>query len=344
MIHGLSTVGMVGPIRSRFIKTGTITIKGSLITVPNLATSIPLITKGVVSQSANLQEWQNNTTTLVSISSIGAIKFNSTNPNMLLTNAGRVAMQQNSAGTAITFGSGGGDVGDFQFYAANGYRLSVSTNGVSIGATAGGSFAYGGVLNILGPTVAKVTTATDVVYKIEGASGQSGNLTEWRDNSSTLLARVLAAGTAEFGGLFFGDIGFGSTYPAIKGLTAGINDYALLTALDGATVALNAKATTGTVDIRIGNSQKFIVAASTITVADAMNIVLNTTTGTKWGTGTTQKQSWWNSTPVVQSTGWTTSNVSSDKVMDANATSIDELADVLGTLIDTLKTYGLLGA
>lgn len=47
---------------------------------------------------------------------------------------------------------------------------------------------------------------------------------------------------------------------------------------------------------------------------------------------------------VAQSTGWAVSNVSSDKVFDANATSIDELADVLGTLITYLISLGALAA
>jgi hypothetical protein len=46
---------------------------------------------------------------------------------------------------------------------------------------------------------------------------------------------------------------------------------------------------------------------------------------------------------ITTNTGWTVSNVTTDKVMDANATSIDELADVLGTLITALKAQGILG-
>lgn len=42
---------------------------------------------------------------------------------------------------------------------------------------------------------------------------------------------------------------------------------------------------------------------SGITIADATNIVLNTTTGTKFGTSTSQKLAFYNSTPIVQPTG-----------------------------------------
>jgi hypothetical protein len=54
--------------------------------------------------------------------------------------------------------------------------------------------------------------------------------------------------------------------------------------------------------------------------------------------------------PLVQHTGtdddgpyaYTPTNVSTDRAFDANNTSIDELADVLGTVIADLKAYGLL--
>lgn len=80
-----------------------------------------------------------------------------------------------------------------------------------------------------------------------------------------------------------------------------------------------------------------------LTITDA-NVVLGTTTGTKVGTDVTQKLGFWNATPVAQNTGWTTSNVTPDKALDADATTLDEVADVLCTLIEQLKTYGLLGA
>lgn len=49
-------------------------------------------------------------------------------------------------------------------------------------------------------------------------------------------------------------------------------------------------------------------------------------------------------TPVAQSTGWSISNVTTDKTFDADATTIDEIADNLGTLINYLKTLGPLAA
>ena len=48
---------------------------------------------------------------------------------------------------------------------------------------------------------------------------------------------------------------------------------------------------------------KLSAASGTITIPDAVNFVLNATTGTKFGTGTTQKLAFYNATPVAQQTG-----------------------------------------
>lgn len=49
-----------------------------------------------------------------------------------------------------------------------------------------------------------------------------------------------------------------------------------------------------------------------------------------------------NVAPAARAAAYTPTNVSADRSYDANATTIDELADVLGTLIADLQTYGLL--
>lgn len=49
-------------------------------------------------------------------------------------------------------------------------------------------------------------------------------------------------------------------------------------------------------------------------------------------------------TPVAQDTGWTITNETTDRVLDCDVTTINELADVVGTLIEQLKTYGILGS
>jgi hypothetical protein len=48
-------------------------------------------------------------------------------------------------------------------------------------------------------------------------------------------------------------------------------------------------------------------------------------------------------TPVAQSAAYTPTNVTTDRAYDANATTVDELADVLGTLIADLQATGIIG-
>lgn len=88
-----------------------------------------------------------------------------------------------------------------------------------------------------------------------------------------------------------------------------------------------------------------ISITSSATLTDGVNVVVGTTNGTKFGTSISQKQAWWNATPVVQSTGWSvTSGYTPDKIFNPASTTVNELATVLATLIDTLKTYGILGS
>lgn len=82
---------------------------------------------------------------------------------------------------------------------------------------------------------------------------------------------------------------------------------------------------------------------ATMTFGEGKNIAFGTTTGTKIGTATSQKLGFFNATPVVQPSAYTTSNVTTDRTYDANATTLDEVADVLGTLISDLKSLGLIG-
>jgi hypothetical protein len=63
----------------------------------------------------------------------------------------------------------------------------------------------------------------------------------------------------------------------------------------GGAILFQTAATTGPVATRLT-----IDAASTITVADAVDLVFNTTTGSKIGTATTQKLGFFNATPIVQ--------------------------------------------
>ena len=59
--------------------------------------------------------------------------------------------------------------------------------------------------------------------------------------------------------------------------------------------------------LRTNGSDRWTIDSSGhLTAADALNIIVNATTGTKIATATTQKLGFWNATPVVQQVGGVT--------------------------------------
>jgi hypothetical protein len=48
-------------------------------------------------------------------------------------------------------------------------------------------------------------------------------------------------------------------------------------------------------------------------------------------------------TPAVQPPAYTPTNVTTDRTYDADSTTLDEVADVLGTLIADLQSLGVIG-
>ena len=102
------------------------------------------------------------------------------------------------------------------------------------------------------------------------------------------------------------------------------------------------------------------VDANAITIGDAVNVVLNTSTGTKIGTATTQKLGFFNSTPVVQQSAIAniTTTASSGSLPTANgsitianaasATTTEllefcvELESKLESALAVLRTFGFI--
>lgn len=233
----------------------------------------------------------------------------------------------NAYNTSIGTESGANNTGDnnvFVGYGAGSGTSMTGSNNTIIGYLAGNNAVHTGSNNIT------------IGYDIDTPTGSSSN--QLTIGNLIFSAGIDGTGTT----LSTGGIGIGVVLPSAKlhvlktteQLRVGYDasNYYSTTVSSAGVVTLNA----------VGASAGFTFSDS-ITLS-TVNIVTDTTTGTKIGTGTTQKLGFWNATPVVQSTGWSVTNESSDKSYDADATTIDELADVLGTLIEVLKTYGILGA
>ena len=170
---------------------------------------------------------------------------------------------------------------------------------------------------------AKITIGGGASLSLGGASNGLG--TSWIIITDT----TGSSGPAAFRGGSTGSIGFGNTSSNI-----GTVDIAM---------RRSSSNTLGLYTTETGSTNANLLCAN-ITLADASNIIVNTTTGTKIGTGSTQKLGFWNATPVVQNTGWSAANYTTKKSFDRTSYTMDELADLVCTLLDTIKTYGLIGA
>jgi hypothetical protein len=93
-------------------------------------------------------------------------------------------------------------------------------------------------------------------------------------------------------------------------------------------------------------SSAFLDASGNYNQLDGTNFVLGTTTGSKIGTATGQKLGFWNATPVVQGTGWTAfaNAPTALKTLDANSYTLDEVMRIVYTVVEELKTKGLIAA
>ena len=100
-------------------------------------------------------------------------------------------------------------------------------------------------------------------------------------------------------------------------------------------------------DTLVGKATSDILTNKTIsgvTITDGTNIILDTTTGTKIGTATTQKLGFYNVTPVVQPTALTTADAGTvDGTYGAEESAvIANLRTRLGELETKLQALGLL--
>lgn len=257
-----------------------------------------------------------------------------------LTNTGTITLEttaltyiQTSGTGQITAGAGLTKTGN-TINAIAGTGITVNADDIQISAT------YAGQTSIV--TLGTITTGTWTGTDVAVADGGTGSST--------------ASGARTNLGLIIGtDVqAYDATLLSIAALGTAADKVAYTTALDtwaetaltafGRSLIDDATATAARTTLGLGTfAVENIAAVPTLTFADAANIATGTTTGTKFGTATTQKIGFFGVTPVVQSAAYTASNVTTDRSYDANATTIDELGDIMGTLIQDLKLVGIIG-
>ena len=233
-------------------------------------------------------------------------------------------------GDTTFFGSGGDDI--LVLNSASGGVLinpsGLTTVNVQINGSAGETllFAYpfGNTVNFgapsdLGGTVGIETT--DVLAPsliIKQIALQTAPLTQWQTSAAAQVAAMSSTGLT-------------------LGTATGVE-------LRGAAGAYIMQALTGSsedlrIDLSNANEIRFETSTSVSVIRFvSMGIEID---GTLDHDGTTV--GFYGVAPVVRSATYTPSNVTTDRTFDANATSLDEVADVLGTLINDLKLTGIIG-
>lgn len=108
------------------------------------------------------------------------------------------------------------------------------------------------------------------------------------DNKLSQLLLDGVAGALPMGG-FGVTLGNSGTGTAANNEIIGTSNGVIINAVSGKVVAID-----------IAGSHIFQVSGSALTIAEAVDVAVGTTTGTKIGNGATQKLGFWNATPVVQ--------------------------------------------
>lgn len=203
--------------------------------------------------------------------------------------------------------------------------------------------------------------ATDVGLKVQGFTGQTGDLAQNLDPAGTTILsnwtadgrlRVGSAGVApasEAAGYFVSKAAAERALvlrvaPSASGYALEIKDSAdvgifavgfsgNVRAPDGNAAGPGMsfitdsdtgwyKSASNAMTASVGASGKLIISSAGITLLDAVDVVFNTGTGTKLGTATSQKLSLWNKTPIVQPSGFVQTYATADKT-HADFTSAD---------------------
>nr|MBP7807395.1 hypothetical protein [Candidatus Saccharibacteria bacterium] len=149
------------------------------------ASNKALVVKGFTGQTANLQEWQSSTgTALTTVTSSGEMRFYSD-----ATNYAAIAAQ--TGGSLLINTVTGGSI------------TIVPDSNLNLGTVNTGQILMGRTgtdipIALRGTTTLSVVSASSRPLTIRGAAGQTANLTEWQNSSSTVLGSIGATGAVLF--------------------------------------------------------------------------------------------------------------------------------------------------
>ncbi len=323
----------------------------------SLSTGTVVVSSAITPPSMRTPPIVNATTTTTTLS--GATTITSTSANALAVGANgttnpvlKVDASASSVATGISLTGAA---------AASGFALAVISSGAAenltvdakgTGTTTIGSVSTGNViLGTSGHTLTLNNGTGAVTLAAGGLTLTSGNVLLSSGTMTVTSASATALTVGRQGATSPGLTVDASTSTCVTGLkitpaaaaagvalvvtSSGTDENLTINAKGAGTISLNATAT-GTITI-----------GSSMTFADAKNIVVNATTGTKIGTATTQKLGFYNATPVVQpaaNTDTTTGAAGGTTTVFLNTTYTGggTAAYTVGGVVAALKAIGLL--
>ncbi len=252
---------------------------------------------------------------------VGPYALGATTTASYNTALGYSAGQANTGTNGVFVGYGAGVAatsgGTCTFVGANaGISSTSGADNTMLGCVTGYSLASGSVAN---------TTGSQLTFVGSQAAGNANNLT----NATALGYNAVATASNQ--------VMLGNT-SVTKVVVNGTLTLPSAGLIDAAT----------SIALQIGASSLATLTSTAFTLADAINIPVGTTTGTKIGTGTTQKLGFWNATPIVQPASTSGSNFTANTSANAffaESTStggVGSTAYKYADLIANLKNAGIL--
>lgn len=202
-----------------------------------------------------------------------------------------------------------------------------------ITASGDGAFAGGTVYD----TNASITAAGNG-STARGACFSTGNITA-SNGGSTALGQTSGSGSITASGLGAGAFGYVSSSTSI--VASASNSFQF-----GPGTNATANSIQGGATVRID----YAAGAAALNFISGGNVVTDTSTGTKFGTGTTQKLGFWNSAPVAQysttgtTTGFTAGSGTAAKDDSTYTGNTGTKAYTVGDIVRALKTCGIMAA
>jgi len=174
-----------------------------------------LVVKGALGQTANLLEIQDSTGgTALLINSANSLLWGQTGSLLSGTNGRILAITNSTAIVPLTVQGASGQTADlFKIQNSSGtdlVRVDAAGRGIFPTVLAGALTGSIGVQMAVQPTSASIPG-----FAVRGAASQTANLQEWQNSAGTVLARILADGSASFSS--------GNALITASGIVRGVN-------------------------------------------------------------------------------------------------------------------------